>query len=110
MLKRRVEVGLRNPRGESPQAASCGIFLREKCTPRGVLYTVHEMPVIEPSATPRFLVHVEANRMDDVETCAERGGGSPDVPRVVRDFGVEENDVQKGPQRSPPQFKWAKIS
>ena len=88
MLKRRVEVGLRNPRGESPQAAFRGIFLREKCTPRGVLYTVHEMPVIEPSATSRFLVHIETNRMDDVETRAKRGGGAPDVPRVIRDFGV----------------------
>jgi hypothetical protein len=53
-----------------------------------VLYTVHEMPVIEPSATSRFLVHIETNRMDDVEPRAECSGGAPDVPRVIRDFGV----------------------
>jgi hypothetical protein len=53
-----------------------------------VLYAIDEMPIVEPSATSRFLVHVETNRMDDVEPRAKRGGGAPDVPRVIRDFGV----------------------
>jgi len=101
VVKRRVEMGSRHACREPPQSGLRGILRGEEGIPRGMLHAVNEMPIVEPSATTRFLVHVETNRMNDVETCAERRGGSPDVSRVIRDLGVQENDVQKRPQRSP---------
>jgi hypothetical protein len=64
------------------------MLLRKERIPGRVLHAIDEMPIVEPSATSRFLVHIETNRMDDVETRAKRGGGAPDVARVIRDFGV----------------------
>jgi len=47
--------------------------------------------------------------MNDVKSRAKCSGGAPDVSRVVRDFGVQKNDVQERPQRSPPQLMRAQF-
>ena len=55
---------------------------------------VHQMPVVEPGAAARLLIHVKADGMNDVQRAAERGGGSPDIARVVGDLGVEEHKMK----------------
>ncbi len=52
-------------------------------------------PVIEPGASKRVLGGVEAERMDEVERATQGHARPPDIPRVVGDFRLVQDDVEK---------------
>ena len=91
--ERRVEVASLGAGAQEPKPS--GPLALQERLPRRVLAAVDEVPVVEPRAPPRLLVHVEADGVDDVQPATERRGGAPDVARVVRDLRVKQDDVEQ---------------
>ena len=60
-----------------------------------VLLEVHEVPIIEAGATHRVLVDPESEASDEVERGLRRRGETGNVPRVLRDFGLDEDDTER---------------
>jgi hypothetical protein len=53
------------------------------------------VPVVESGALELAIVDSKAERLDEVERAARRGAEARDVPRVRRDLGLDEDDVQR---------------
>ena len=82
--------------GEEPESLRCRGL--EIAFPVVVFDHVEILPVVEPGATQRLLVHGEADRVDDVQSAAGREGGPADVPGVVGKVGtiLGENKINIG--------------
>jgi len=86
-------VRLRPSRGEEPEALrSLRLQVR---IPGCMLHAVHMLPVIKPRAPSRLLVHVESDRMNDVQAAVSGHGGAADVARVLRDLRLVQHDVEE---------------
>lgn len=97
-LEAGVEEGVPGGGGEAP--AACGGVGGEIGGERGVAMGIEAGPIVESGATAGFLGSVEAEGFDQVERGAEGDAGATDVPRVVGDLGLDEDDAQPG-QRWP---------
>jgi hypothetical protein len=60
---------------------------------------VDQVPVVQPGTSHGSFVDAEPQRADQVE---RRSGGSTqarNVAGVLRDFGLDENNAERGPER-----------
>jgi len=78
---------------EQPEAL--GALRLQVRLPRCMFDAVDMLPVIEPRTTARLLVHVESDRMDDVQATVGRHGCSADVACVLRNLWLVQNDVEE---------------
>jgi hypothetical protein len=60
-----------------------------------MLHAIDHVPVIKPSPAKGFLVHVEADGLDDVQPAPSRGARSADVSRVVGNLRVQQHDMKR---------------
>lgn len=97
-LESGVEEGALGGGGEAP--AACGGVGGEIGRERGVATGIEAGPIVEAGATAGFLGSVESEGFNEVERGAEGDAGATDVPRVVGDLGLDEDDAQPG-QRWP---------
>src|SRR5688500_6823814 len=71
-----------------------GALTRKKSIPALVFAAIHEVPVVEPRAAASLFRHVEPDGVNHMKTAAGGGGGPSNVPGVVRDFRIQQNDIQ----------------
>ena len=83
--------------GEEVQAVGVGgREIGEGGGPVGVDADVDGIPVVEAGAAEVFVVDGKAEGFDEVEDGSGGGAEARDVASVGRDFGMDEDDVERG--------------
>ena len=58
---------------------------------------VGEFTIVQPGPAKLFIIEIEAQRADKMQSYARVGTKANDVARVRRNFGLEENDGEHRP-------------
>lgn len=58
-----------------------------------VVGNIEVLPVIKPRAFKLFIIYFKAHGAHKVEPCSRCGAGSRNVTRILRDLGLDHNDV-----------------
>lgn len=88
--------------GAEEAEASSGIFVA-KMGEIEVLMEVDEVPVVNAGAPDAVLVDAEAEAPDEVEAALGGRGEARDVPGVLGDLGIHEDDVKRALERGSPE-------
>jgi hypothetical protein len=95
-----LEIALRSEGAEEAEAR-CGMAILEVAEVE-VLVQVNEVPIVKAGAPDAVLVDPEAEPADEVERALRGGGETRDVACVLRDLGLNEDDVEGGLERRRP--------
>jgi hypothetical protein len=88
----RVPEAARGLGGKEPETARAGGSGKES-GPVDVVPDIEGVPVIHAGAAQFGVGDLKAKRMDEVEGAAGEGAHTPDIPRVLRNLGVVQDEV-----------------
>ena len=67
---------------------------REEIIEGCVITDIEQVPVIQAGALQVLVIHPEAQRLDQVQHRAGDRAGARDIARVLRDLGLDQNDME----------------